>query len=63
MSTANLRPCNPRGPSISPTEKTQRQHMRDIYAAADRGDMLAKVGIVLIGRVERHLKTIGGAHG
>jgi hypothetical protein len=25
--------------------------------------MLAKVGIVLIGRVERHLKTIGGAHG
>ncbi|GEM_PF-3986943 len=63
MSTSKLRPRSPRGPSISPTEKTQRQHMRDIYAAADRGDMLAKIGIVMIGRVERHLKTIGGAHG
>lgn len=63
MSTTNLLPGNRRGRSISPTEKTQRACMRDIYTAADQGDMLAKIGIVLIGRVERHLKTIGGAHG
>lgn len=51
-----------RGKSLVPSIGDQQRYSKELREAADRGDPFAKAALIIVGRLDAHLKNAARTH-